>query len=117
MHYLALCAGAEGGTATEFFRHFECVRKPVGWVFRTDDPFITNFGTFNGSSAVNSNRELIQIETIKPGVMLVIGLVLSILALLASLLDILKFSGRRSGSGISTAAIALLGVCFFELQK
>jgi hypothetical protein len=108
---LALCGGAEGGEATEFFKHLECQRKVVGWVFKTNDPFIMNFGVFNGTSLYEDPPEGdAEIDTMKPAITLIVGLVASVLALLSVLLDTLG-ADHGMAFDMSTGAAAMLGVC------
>lgn len=85
-------------------------------MFKTNDPFITNFGIFNGTSLYeNRPKGDVEIDTIKPAVTLIVGLVASVLALLSVLLDTFG-AGHGMAFDMSTGAAAMLGVCIIPTR-
>jgi hypothetical protein len=79
VNYLSICGGyVEGGEDGEWFT-LECHRKLAGFKFRTDDPWIMNFGRYNDTNPV-LGIPLQTINTALPFATLIIGLVLTIIA-------------------------------------
>ena len=74
VHYLSICAGYVGGSPTPLNVFLECKVKPLGYTFRTDDPFIVSFQR-NGSLFPVESIPLDIIRTKAPCVMLVLGIV------------------------------------------
>ncbi|KAL5344293.1 hypothetical protein ACLOAV_010722 [Pseudogymnoascus australis] len=81
-HYLAICAGYMGSNgASEVFEQKDCERRPLGWTFRSNDPFIVHWGETNGSRPVNMTSVIKQgVKTAEPVGLLVAGLVVTVLA-------------------------------------
>ncbi|KAG4410858.1 hypothetical protein IFR04_016003 [Cadophora malorum] len=73
-HYLSICAGYVGGSPIPLNVFLECKVKPLGYTFRTDDPFIVSFQR-NGSLFPVESIPLDIIRTKAPCVMLVLGIV------------------------------------------
>ncbi|PMD60847.1 uncharacterized protein K444DRAFT_642763 [Hyaloscypha bicolor E] len=54
VHFLSICGGYVGGTEDPEYGFLKWERRAAGWRFRTDDPFIVNFLSFDGRFPVNS---------------------------------------------------------------
>ena len=54
VHYLSICGGYVGGTENREYGFLGCEQRAAGWRFRTDDPFIVNFLSIDGSFPVDS---------------------------------------------------------------
>ena len=74
VHYLSICAGYVGGSATRLDVFLECKSKPAGFTFRTDDSFILNFQR-NGSQLPVLPIPLEVLHTAPPFATLVLGIV------------------------------------------
>lgn len=105
-----------GGEATPLYKHLECQSKRLGWTFRTDDPFIVNFGAQNGTRPLASDDiELVKVETVTPVATLLVGLICSVLAFLILVADMCD-AGNRWDFDIPTGSAALLGVSCSSLH-
>ncbi|KAH7403659.1 hypothetical protein BKA64DRAFT_641628 [Cadophora sp. MPI-SDFR-AT-0126] len=80
VHYLSICAGYVGGSPTPVNVFLECEKKPAGYTFRTDDPFIVNFQR-EGSLVLVEPIPLDVIDTKAPFLMLVLGMGFLVLGL------------------------------------
>jgi len=108
VNYLSLCGGYVGGTEDPDYVVLECERKPGGYRFQTDDPFIVNFLSYNGELPVNSTVPLETFSTAPSFATLVIGIIFSVfsMGILAA-----EAVGRWSKSGLlARASVGLLGV-------
>jgi len=111
---LSLCAGwAATAAADNDFNSLDCITKPLGWTFRTDDPFIVNYGSANGSyPVVTSGVKVEELSTQAPAVTLVLGLIFSSLAVVAFVYDLTIDSlGKRRISIVPMISTALIVVC------
>ncbi|KAH8588990.1 hypothetical protein B0O99DRAFT_638124 [Bisporella sp. PMI_857] len=113
VHYLSLCAGWIAGESGDVrYIQPECVSRPIGWDFGTNDPFIVNFAAENGSyPVVSEGVEFGEVHTKGPAATLILGLVFSILAMVVYFYEL-------SGAGtwlelniakLSTVLMALAG--------
>jgi hypothetical protein len=78
VHYLSICGGYVGGTKDPDYGFLKCERRAAGWRFRTDDPFIVNFLSFDGRFPVNSTVPLETVTTAPAFGSLVVGIVFSV---------------------------------------
>jgi len=78
VHYLSICGGYVGGTEDPDYGFLKCERRAAGWRFRTDDPFIVNFLSFDGRFPVNSTVPLETVTTAPAFGSLVVGIVFSV---------------------------------------
>lgn len=103
-HYLAICAGYMGSNgASEVFEQKDCERRPLGWTFRSNDPFIVHWGETNGSRPVNMTSVIKQgVKTAEPVGLLVAGLVVTVLAAVGILVELFWWKGKgRVTAGVS----------------
>lgn len=80
VHYLSLCGGYVGGTESPDYVFLQCERKAAGWRFRTDDPFIVHFLSFDEKPPVNSTVSLETFTTAPPIGTLATGIAFSVLS-------------------------------------
>lgn len=112
VHYLSICSGFMGGSATAAYTLLECQNRKLGWTFHTHDPYIVNFGAANGSRPVSMDDvKAVKIETATPAATMVVGLTCSILAVIMYFIDLYGL-GRHWQVDIPTGTAALMGVSF-----
>jgi hypothetical protein len=74
VHYLSICGGYDGGTEDPDYGFLKCERRAAEGMFRTDDPFIVNFLSFDGRFPVNSTVPLETVTTAPALDLLLLGL-------------------------------------------
>jgi len=118
VHYLSLCAGWKGvAGARHTYNHVECVSKPLGWTFSSDDPFITNYGVKASKLPVVTNDlESERLQTKGPAASLLLGLVLTILAVLTFALELLGL-GTWMDMNIARVSTVLMAVCILHFCR
>lgn len=111
IHYLAICAGYMGSNgASEVSEQKDCERRPLGWTFRSDDPFIVHWGEINGSRPVNMTGVIKQgVKTAEPVRLLVAGLVVTVLAAVGILVEL--FWWKEKGRVLVGVSVGMI-VCF-----
>jgi len=107
-NYLSICGGYVGGTEDPDYVVLECQRKPGGYKFRTDDPFIVNFLSYNGEFPVNSTVPLQTITTAPSFATLVIGITFSVFSMGSLAAE--AFGGWSKSGLLAQASVGLLGV-------
>lgn len=109
VNYLSLCGGYAGGTEDPDYVVLECERKPGGYRFRTDDPFIVNFLSYDSQFPVNSTVPLETFTTTPSFATLVIGITFSVFSV--GTLAAEAFGGWSKSGLLPQASVGLLGVC------
>ena len=109
VNYFALCAGFAGGTPDPHYVVLECQRKAGGWQFRTDDPFIVNFLSYDGKFPVNSTVPLQTFDTAPALGTLVTGIIFSVFNVGFLVAEV--FGGWLKSGRFAQASVWLLAVC------
>jgi hypothetical protein len=108
VHYLSLCGGCVGGTEDPEYIFLQCERKPVGWRFRTDDPFIVNFMQVREMLPVNSTVPMDTFSTAPASGTLVVGI--AFLAFGVGCLAAEAFGGWSKSGRLAQGSVLLLTV-------
>lgn len=84
----------------------------MGWTFRPDDPFIGDFGVEAGKfPVVTDGVKFDNLQTKGPAATLVLGLIFTILAMLAIPLELIG-CGVWMDLNIAKVSTVLMAVCF-----
>jgi hypothetical protein len=115
VHYLSICGGYVGGTEDPDYGFLKCERRAAGWRFRTDDPLIVNFLSFDGRFPVNSTFPLETVTTAPAFGSLVVGIVFSVFRVGISAEE--GFEGWLKAGRMAQARVWLLAVCSPRCEK
>jgi hypothetical protein len=115
VHYLSICGGYLGGLENPDYGFLKCEQRAAGWRFRTDDPFIVNFLSFDERFPVNSTVPLETVATAPAFGSLAVGIVFSVFSV--GILAAEGFGGWLKAGTVAQASVWLLAVCSPSCEK